>query len=140
MAAHKSARSALCLETSRIWGSSDKMAPSRDFLLAENFSIFGNTYHVYFPWTNPESYWMKAHEFDAETFWSSQEGFLLKNAMVLENLEISTQKTLSHSYRVDVGLAAMDRPKNITTEQRLEFSQKLLAFPRASTCAAIHFS
>ncbi|KAK3438481.1 hypothetical protein EUGRSUZ_C03091 [Eucalyptus grandis] len=42
--------------------------------------------------------------------------FLLKNAQILEKMEISTKKTL----------------------QRTEFSQKLLSFPRASTRAVIH--
>ncbi|OMO65638.1 hypothetical protein CCACVL1_21463 [Corchorus capsularis] len=62
--------------------------------------------------------------------------FLLKNATVLEKLEISTKKTLKHSHQ-----AYSSRQKvELTTEQRVEFSQQLLSLPRASPRAVIHIS
>ncbi|OMO59536.1 hypothetical protein COLO4_34176 [Corchorus olitorius] len=50
MAAKQSARSILSLEVPGIQCSSVKMAPYGDFLLAEKFSIFGDTYHIHWPW------------------------------------------------------------------------------------------
>ncbi|OMO65640.1 hypothetical protein CCACVL1_21465 [Corchorus capsularis] len=106
--------------------------------------------------------WAKQYDFDGGSFWRLQEGtfhclekqlktikiyggyitepyvidtveFLLKNATVLEKLEISTNKTLKHSHQ-----AYYSRRKvELTTEQRLEFSQKLLSLPRASPRAVI---
>ncbi|XWS41104.1 hypothetical protein CRYUN_Cryun17cG0052100 [Craigia yunnanensis] len=59
-------------------------------------------------------------------------------AMVLEKLEISTQKTLRPSRQAFIFSEA--QKDNFSTEQRLELSQKLLSLPRASTSAVIHFS
>ncbi|OMO60864.1 F-box protein [Corchorus olitorius] len=50
MAAKQSARSILSLEVPGFQCSSVKMAPYGDFLLAEQFSIFGDTYHIHWPW------------------------------------------------------------------------------------------
>ncbi|OMO65614.1 hypothetical protein CCACVL1_21469 [Corchorus capsularis] len=113
----------------------------------------------------PNGYeWMESHSVDGENFWSSQEGtfhclqnhlktvklygyitepyvfdiieFLLKNSMVLEKLEISTQATFKPSQQ-----ALYSRWKaEYTKEQRVEFSQKLFSLPRASTRAVILFS
>ncbi|OMP10150.1 hypothetical protein COLO4_04774 [Corchorus olitorius] len=109
--------------------------------------------------------WMESHNFDGESFWSSQEGtihclqnhlktvkvygyvtepyvfdiikFLLKNAMVLEKLEISTQATFNPSHSE---LYCSHWKAEYTKEQQVEFAQKLFSLPRASTRAVIHFS
>lgn len=67
--------------------------------------------------------------------------FLLKNAMVLEKMVISTKKTLQPTQQYYIFSASVDRQKeHFTSEKLLEFSQKLLSLPRASTHAVIHFS
>ncbi|OMO54211.1 hypothetical protein COLO4_36556 [Corchorus olitorius] len=105
--------------------------------------------------------WMESFNLDGESFWSSQEGafhclenhlktikiygditkpyvidmieFLLKNAMVLEKLEISTQKIVRYNYR----RSYLDTKVELTLEQRLEVYQKLFSLPRASKHAVI---
>ncbi|OMO65630.1 hypothetical protein CCACVL1_21466 [Corchorus capsularis] len=104
-----------------------------------------------------ECKWMESYDFDGAKFWKLQQGtfhcleknlksikiyghitepyvidmieFLLKNAMVLEKLEISTHKTFGPSPKN----SCCERKVELTTEQRQEFSQKLFSLPRAST-------
>ncbi|OMO65636.1 F-box/LRR-repeat protein, partial [Corchorus capsularis] len=106
-----------------------------------------------------ECQWMESYDFDGEKFWRSQEGtfhcleknlksikiyghitepyvidmieFLLKNAMVLEKLEISSQNT----FRPFPKTNCCPRKVELTTEQRQEFSRKVFSLPRASTSA-----
>ncbi|OMO65617.1 hypothetical protein CCACVL1_21467 [Corchorus capsularis] len=108
--------------------------------------------------------WAKQYDFDGGNFWRLQEGtfhclekqlktikiygyitepyvidtveFLLKNATVLEKLEISTKKTLKHSHQANSSCQKVE----LSAEQRLEFSQKLSSLPRASPRAVIHIS
>ncbi|KAF7849646.1 hypothetical protein BT93_L0433 [Corymbia citriodora subsp. variegata] len=114
--------------------------------------------------------WKLAFEFNGYSYWSSVDGtfsclehhlkhvkiygyvlepdvielieFLLKKAQVLEKMEISTKKTLQQTcskymFSSDIGCPSKDY---CTLDALLEFSQKLLSFPRASTRAAVHLS
>ncbi|XP_030538419.2 putative F-box/LRR-repeat protein At3g18150 isoform X1 [Rhodamnia argentea] len=115
-----------------------------------------------------EQGWKPAFEFNGFSYWSSVDGafpclehqlkhvkiygsviepdvielieFLLKNAQILEKMEISTKKTLqrtrsTYMFSSDVGPPSKDY---CTSDALLEFSQKLLSFPRALTRAVIH--
>ncbi|KAL3746955.1 hypothetical protein ACJRO7_015830 [Eucalyptus globulus] len=66
--------------------------------------------------------------------------FLFKNAQVLEKMEISIEKTLQQTcskymFSSDIGHPSKDY---CTSDALLEFSQKFLSFPRASTRAVLH--
>ncbi|OMO60997.1 hypothetical protein COLO4_33627 [Corchorus olitorius] len=110
------------------------------------------------------------YDLDMSTFWSSQVGsfhclqyhlktitiyglitepyvidfieFLLKKAMVLESLVISTDTALKPPQQPEIfGVTYCYGKKDVfTTEKRLEFSQKLLSLPRVSKRAVIQFS
>jgi hypothetical protein len=62
--------------------------------------------------------------------------FLLKNAIVLEEMVISTKKPPPDEWYVFYGPINKD---NCTSEGLLEYSQELFSFPRASSMAVIHF-
>lgn len=66
--------------------------------------------------------------------------FLLKNAQVLEKMEISTEKTLQRTSSKNMFSRDINRPSKDywTLDALLEISQKLLSFPRASTRAVLH--
>ncbi|XVF16849.1 hypothetical protein REPUB_Repub10bG0067500 [Reevesia pubescens] len=67
--------------------------------------------------------------------------FLLKNAMVLEKLVISTKKTFQPTQRQHAFSSAVAYQKDaLSIEKRLEVCQKLCISPRASRYAMIHFS
>ncbi|XP_030440230.2 putative F-box protein At1g49610 isoform X2 [Syzygium oleosum] len=115
-----------------------------------------------------EAGWNLAFDYNGFSYWSSVDGtfpclehqlkhvkvygyvlesdvielieFLLKNAQVLEKMEISTKKTLQRTrgkymFSRDIGHPSKDY---CTSDALLDFSQKLLSFPRASTRAVIH--
>ncbi|KAA8524483.1 hypothetical protein F0562_010906 [Nyssa sinensis] len=104
-----------------------------------------------------EGKWIESYDLDGENYWNSQEGsfyclthnlrtvmlfgsitesyaiqlaeFLLKSAMVLEKMVISTNESVKP-----------DHQNSLSSDELLEFSRKLLSIPRASTCATIHLS
>lgn len=111
---------------------------------------------------------MEAYDFDGKDYWKSKNGdfrglrkylktvmiygyvtepyvlelieFLLKNALVLEKMVISTKRTLQpiHQYELFKD-AVSDQEDRFTPEELLQFSQKLLTLPRASKSAVIQF-
>lgn len=67
--------------------------------------------------------------------------FVLMKAKVLEKLVISTKRTLNPSQQHCISSTEVGPQKGyFTSEKLLEFSRKLLSFPRASTGAVIDFS
>ncbi|OMO60995.1 F-box protein [Corchorus olitorius] len=66
--------------------------------------------------------------------------FLLKKAMVLERLVVSTDTALKPSQRPDICGVTYGKKDVFTAKKRLEFSQKLLSLPRVSKRAVIQFS
>lgn len=129
------------------------------------FYIYPGSYSTFL---TEEAKWMEAYEFDGKDYWKSQNGdyrglrkylktvmiygyvtepyvlelveFLLKNALVLEKMVISTKRTLQpiHQYELFKD-AVFDQEDHFTPEELLQFSQKLLTFPRASKSAVIQF-
>ncbi|KAI6679877.1 hypothetical protein NL676_033758 [Syzygium grande] len=115
-----------------------------------------------------EAGWKLAFEFNGFSYWSSVDGtfpclehqlkhvkifgyvlepgvmelteFLLKKARVLEKMEISTKKTLQRAHSKYMFSSDIGRPSKdyCSSDELLEFSRKLLSFPRASTRAVIH--
>ncbi|GMG98621.1 hypothetical protein Nepgr_000461 [Nepenthes gracilis] len=99
--------------------------------------------------------WLQACDFDGENYWKLGKDnfrcltyhlktvniygcitkpyviqlieFLLKNAAVLEKMVIDSKKKLPHSVN-----------KDITSDELLEMSRKILSFPRASSQAVVH--
>ncbi|KAK3438484.1 hypothetical protein EUGRSUZ_C03098 [Eucalyptus grandis] len=66
--------------------------------------------------------------------------FLFKNAQVLEKMKISSKKILQRIGSKNMFSSDIGRPLKdyCTSDALLEFSQKLLSFPRASTQVVIH--
>lgn len=111
---------------------------------------------------------MEAYDFDGKNFWKSQKGsflclkkylktvmiygyvtepyvfelieFLLKNALVLEKMVISTKRTLQPIHQYEFFEHDVENQQDhFTSKELLEFSQKLLSLPRASKSAVIQF-
>ncbi|KAL3849291.1 hypothetical protein ACJIZ3_011173 [Penstemon smallii] len=114
---------------------------------------------------NEEANWFEDHDFDGENYWDSQEvtfphlksimiygyinepyviqmvKFLLRSAMGLEKIVISTKESFKPTHQSYIFTGAIERQKDqFTSEQLLQFLSELFSFPRSSSQAVIDFS
>ncbi|KAL3848913.1 hypothetical protein ACJIZ3_010795 [Penstemon smallii] len=111
------------------------------------------------------SEWIEDHDFDGENYWDSQEEtfphlktvmiygyinepyvmqmvkFLLRSAVGLEKMVISTKESFEPTHQSEIFIDAIERQKDyFNSEQLLKLSSELLTFPRSSSQAVILFS